>query len=401
MYAPYDSAKERELVEFVTKRTGIEQFTPGLDRISPLFAPLVALAKERGVKIVTIAGTNGKGETAMTLSYLLASAGHHVATWTSPHILSMRERFSYDASPISYEKLEATLAMAWDEIILSGITVSYYEFLFYSFCRFALSQSLEFIVLEVGLGGRFDAVNLFDADYAAITSIARDHQAILGNSYRKILGEKIGVARSGRPLLSFYTLGYLRQQTEIMSEKIGAIYRDLGQFLGDENDYSKRNRYLAAALYGQCIRGDQFDLSQTKAILQSVTLPTFTGRKERVTRGERSFIFIGAHNVEGMRVLLSSGMTFEHGLLAFSSRPLPDIAAAIKIAGHICKSLMFTCFDHPKALKEEQLFSVNGHLPYTSDWRGHIDHLCSIPGETVVMGSYYFIGEVQKYFATE
>lgn len=385
-------------MDFIVSRTGAENFTPGLERLVPIFSPLVTQFASRGIKVVTIAGTNGKGETSMALSQMLAQRSFAPATWTSPHIFSLCERFAFNGVPISYQQLEALLVFHWAELENRQLKLSFYEFLFYVFCHYALSLPLTHLILEVGLGGRYDAVNLFNADVAAITSIARDHQAILGNSYRQILSQKIGVARKGAPLVSFYTSSYLRFETQKQASAIGAHYSDLANEY-QSSDYSHRNRLLATALFVHATSKSLERMPQLENLLASFSFPTFPGRKERMTRGKRSFIFIGAHNVEGMRVLYQAGLTFDHALVAFSGRPQSDIVAAGKIVRLIARTADFTAFDHPKASPgdiTEALFPSC----YLADWKTKVDQLMDQEGETVVMGSYYFIGEVQKYFAT-
>lgn len=394
----FDHNKEKVLIDFIVSRTGVENFTPGLERITPLFMPLVRQFKERGIKVITISGTNGKGETSMALSQMLAQSNLVPVTWTSPHIFSLCERFACSGVPIGHQQLEVLLHRHWDELEILQIKLSFYEFLFYVFCHYALSLPLTHLVLEVGLGGRYDAVNLFDADVAAITSIARDHQAILGNSYRQILSQKIGIARKNAPLVSFYTSSYLLSETKKQAKAIGALYHDLSDKYFS-NDYSYRNRLLATALFVYATARVQSSLDQLDALLASFSFPSFPGRKERMTRGKRSFIFIGAHNVEGMRALYQAGLVFDHALVAFSIRPQSDVIAAGKIVRLITKSVDFTVFDHPKALPEDVTKALFPTC-FLADWKAKVDQLMHQEGETVVMGSYYFIGEVQKYFAT-
>lgn len=395
----FDSLREQQLIANLLSKTGVELFKPGLDRLRPIFAPFVEYFKQNNIKILTIAGTNGKGETSMALTSMLQAQGFYPATWTSPHILTIRERFSFGGELVTYSQLEDQLPETWQWCSDHGHQLSYYELLFLIFCRIAKTKPVTHLVLEVGLGGRYDAVNLFDADVAAITSISRDHQAILGQTYRQILWQKIGVARPLAPLLTFYQLDYLRSLTGNFAQQIGAIYTDLQAYV-DSDDYSYRNRVLALAIYLNATATSPIgiDYSKLPEKLSTFRLPTFRGRKELMTRGRRSFIFIGAHNVEGMRVLWQAGLKYQHALVAFSDRPQADVVAAGKIAKLVACDFEVTSFDHPKALPQtivESLFPNH----FIVDWRQRLVELCDIPGETVVMGSYYFIGEVQKYFA--
>ena len=219
MSLEFDESIENELIDFVQKNYGFEVFTPGLARTRPLYLPFVNWVKSSDIKVTIIAGTNGKGQTAHSLSYLLNLSQLNVALWTSPHILSLRERFVFSLkgmlSEIGYDFLRNEIYQTHDYLKRehSDLKVSFYEFLFLVFLRLAQKEKRDHLVLEVGLGGRLDAVNHFDADLACITSISRDHQAILGNRFDLILAEKIAVSRPDKPLFTNFKLAYLNQLT--------------------------------------------------------------------------------------------------------------------------------------------------------------------------------------------
>jgi len=108
-----DLKLEAHLSEMIVSRFGAESFSPGLERTAPLYRDLVLKLKSKNIKFVTIAGTNGKGQTAHTLLYLLNQANLGVALWTSPHILSLRERFCFSRNGkignISYDELNVSI----------------------------------------------------------------------------------------------------------------------------------------------------------------------------------------------------------------------------------------------------------------------------------------------------
>lgn len=406
----FDNAEESEIMDFLTTRFGFEVFTPGLDRTRPVYAPFIEFFKKAGTRIVIVAGTNGKGQTAHTLGSLLAQDKKSFALWTSPHILSIKERFLYSreghSSEVSYSLLKAGMKSALHmlENELAGTKVSFYEFLFLVFLVVARDQGhLDYLLLEVGLGGRLDAVNHFDADCACITSISRDHQAILGSRYDQILSEKIAVARKDRPLFTNFSLEYLNSLTKTYTSENGIVWKPLEKGSTLEN-YFKENQRLAYAMFKSL--NPESNLTFEKGISH---LPLYKGRREIMTFAGKSLIFIGAHNIDGVRRMLESfseddSLKMPQALLiSFSTRPQNEVVVMMRSLVDFFKNkatLMLTSFDHPKALSakeiQEAAASVNkGMLNFVFDWKSELQNNHS---QTIlVCGSYYFIGEVQRF----
>lgn len=149
--------------------------------------------------VITVTGTNGKGSTCALLAALLRAQGHRVGVYSSPHLLRYNERVHIDDQDASDADLCAAFAAV--EQARGEISLTYFEMgtlaAFWLFERAAL----DFAVLEVGLGGRLDAVNLVDADLALVTSIAVDHSEWLGDSRDSVAVEKAGIFRAGKPAL--------------------------------------------------------------------------------------------------------------------------------------------------------------------------------------------------------
>lgn len=406
----FDHLEETEIMKFLTENFGFEVFTPGLERTRALYSPFVDYFKNSGVKIITVAGTNGKGQTAHTLASLLAKQGRSFALWTSPHILSIRERFLYclkgQCAEVSYEDLKRgmkdTFEMLESEPL--GPKVSFYEFLFLVFLLIAKKQNkLDYILLEVGLGGRLDAVNHFDADCACITSISRDHQAILGSRYDQILSEKIGVARKGKALFTNFSLNYLDELTLRHSKESGVIWLPL------EKVWSRQHYFLAnQRLAWEVFR--YFEVDSDFSFETGIShLPLYKGRREIMTFEGKSLIFIGAHNTDGVRKMIASyledqSMIFPESLLiSFSQRPLGEVEVMLKslvdfFGGRARINL--TSFEHPKAMEEASVKATcdkisKGMLNFVFDWKSEIKK--SDSKTVLVCGSYYFIGEVQRF----
>ena len=149
--------------------------------------------------VVVVAGTNGKGSVCAYLSQIYTQAGFKVGTLTSPHLLRYNERIAVNTCPVedavivaSFERIEAARA---------GISLTYFEFNTLAAVDIFIREKVDVMVLEVGLGGRLDAVNVFDADCAVVTSVDLDHQAFLGDTVEQVAFEKAGVFRSGKPAI--------------------------------------------------------------------------------------------------------------------------------------------------------------------------------------------------------
>lgn len=151
------------------------------------------------VPVITVAGTNGKGSTITTLEALAVNAGLRCGVFTSPHFLRYNERIRVSGR----EADDAGICDAFEAIDRDrgDISLSYFEFSFLAALWLFKRDQVDAVFLEVGLGGRLDAVNCIDADVAVITSIALDHQHMLGDTREQIAIEKAGIARKNKPLV--------------------------------------------------------------------------------------------------------------------------------------------------------------------------------------------------------
>lgn len=169
----------------------------GLARIAQVSRQM-DLSKIAG-KVIIVAGTNGKGSTVCMLSTILAEAGYRVGSYTSPHLVHYNERVRINGVPVSDVSLCESFARV--EEGRGEVPLTYFEFgALCAFDLFSRSQ-LDVAVLEVGLGGRLDAVNLIDPDVAVLTTIALDHQDWLGETREEIGVEKAGIFRAGAPAI--------------------------------------------------------------------------------------------------------------------------------------------------------------------------------------------------------
>ena len=147
--------------------------------------------------VISVAGTNGKGSSVAMLQSIYQAAGYKTATYTSPHLLKYNERICINGQPVDDE----TLCHAFDRIdqARDQVTLTYFEFGTLAALDIFKQNRPDVVILEVGMGGRLDAVNLVDADVALITQVDLDHQQWLGTDRETIAIEKAGILRPGRP----------------------------------------------------------------------------------------------------------------------------------------------------------------------------------------------------------
>ncbi|MEG1575305.1 MAG: folylpolyglutamate synthase/dihydrofolate synthase family protein [Clostridium sp.] len=158
------------------------------------------------LKIIHVAGTNGKGSVCAFLASILRTAGYSAAVFTSPHLVSVKERFAFDSGDVD----DALFLRAFSQITehlesfeQAGLGhPSYFEFLFLMFMMMVKERPSDYVVLETGLGGRLDATNAIDHPVVTvITSISLDHMEYLGDTVTKIAGEKAGIIKAGAPVV--------------------------------------------------------------------------------------------------------------------------------------------------------------------------------------------------------
>src|SRR6476620_3220593 len=172
----------------------------GLTRIS-------AVARRMGLAfdcpIITVAGTNGKGSTCAMLEAILLQAGYRTGVFTSPHLVHFEERCRVRGDIVSAADLVPQFARVETARTQNGedISLTYFEFTTLAILQLLAAAKLDVVILEVGLGGRLDAVNIVDADCAVITSIDLDHMDYLGPDRESIGREKAGIMRTGRPAI--------------------------------------------------------------------------------------------------------------------------------------------------------------------------------------------------------
>lgn len=288
----------------------------GLDRMK-------AMVERMGIAfscpVITVAGTNGKGSTVTMLRAIYRAAGYRTGVHTSPHLIRFNERARIDGQEISDERMLEALAEV--EAKREG-TLSYFEYTGLAILRAFQKQNLDVVILEIGLGGRLDAMNTIDSQAAIVTTVNMDHRAFLGNDRAKIGWEKAHVYRKGcRAVCSDPTVP---ASVPEYAARIGAQYRQSQKdfffrihddgtwsWRGDRHEWSLPapglvglNQYQNAAGVLSIIEGLRTCLPVTeKAIVRGLQNAKITGRFELMQRGRVRVVFDVGHNPEAAQVL--------------------------------------------------------------------------------------------------
>lgn len=209
----------------------------GLDRILQVKA---ALGQVQHCPVIVVGGTNGKGSTCAYLENIIDRAGYRVGSYSSPHLLAYNERVRLNGQPASDEALCAAFARVEVARQQAGnVALTYFEFGTLAAWEVFADAGIEAAVLEVGLGGRLDAVNAYEPDVSIVTTVALDHTDWLGPDRESIGFEKAGIYRAGRP--AFCADPNPPQRLLDHAAAIGADLRLLGRDFGFERPSAETN----------------------------------------------------------------------------------------------------------------------------------------------------------------
>ncbi|MBF0273963.1 MAG: hypothetical protein HQK84_01895 [Nitrospinae bacterium] len=194
---------------------------PSLDNVNQ-FLLATKLPKKNYFKI-TVAGTNGKGSTVGYLSKIFTGLGYKTGAIFSPHVLRVNERITLNGEEISDKELDTLLLEIKSMQGKTALSITYFEALFFASLLYFDKQEIDIAVLEVGLGGRFDAINSLHQDISIITSISIDHTQFLGNSLEEIAAEKFAIVKEGSTVVANLEQENLRQLLIKHSDKNKAV----------------------------------------------------------------------------------------------------------------------------------------------------------------------------------
>ncbi len=341
--------------------------------------------------VFTIGGTNGKGSTCALLEAVLLAAGYRVGLYTSPHLLKYNERVRIDGRDASDEALVAAFAEV--ERARGDVPLTYFEHgtlaAWVAFSR----AGLDAIILEVGLGGRLDAVNVFEPDCAIVTSVAMDHMDFLGDTREAIGFEKAGIFRPGRPAICSDPMppASLVAHAEAIGARLWITGRDFG-FAGDQNQWafwlaggSRRgglaypalrgtNQLLnASAVMAACEAVREILPVPMQAIRQGFMLVELPGRFQ-VLPGRPSVVLDVAHNPQAAGVLnenLASMGYFPETWAVLGMLGDKDVAGVVRLLRDRVDHWRLASLPGPRGLSAARLAEILREVGVSGDVSEH------------------------------
>lgn len=388
---------------------------------------------DREMKIIHVAGTNGKGSVCAYLYAILREAGYRCSLFTSPHLVDVRERFSCDGSMVTKEEFLSAFLQVYDAIPFSGeegYHPTFFEYLFFMAMLLFREKKTEYCILETGLGGRLDATNsVAKKELAVITHMGLDHTEYLGDTLEAIAGEKAGIMQAGAPAVFWETDEGVSQVLKKSAEKLRISVFPVSKsdygFLKNSNkgiDFSYRSLYYDSIRFHiNTIASYQME-NATLAVRAAEVL---TGGKlppEMLCRGlEKAFwagrmeeilpdIYVdGAHNEDGIRAFLetvaqdgcSSGRRLVFGVVAdkayddmiaeIADSRLFDEVWAVQLAGSRALPVATIAETFRKHMTKSVLIFESVKDAYKALTEGKREGRRSY-----IAGSLYLVGEIKE-----
>ncbi len=371
-----------------------ETIVLGLDRVQLVYEKLFP----SGVpfRVITVAGTNGKGSTVSFIDSIYQQSTYKVGRSTSPHLLKYNERYAIDGEDVSDEVIINAFELI--ESKREDIKLTYFEFsTLAAFIIFAKAE-VDIAILEVGLGGRLDSVNVVDSDVSVITNIAIDHTDYLGDTREAIGREKAGVMRGSKPCICGdqdppqSLLAYAKE----IDTDITFVSQTYEHDIGLEGDHQRLN--AAVAIKAVESLSGQFPVS-LKMIIEGVKKASIRARFEKIEIGEKTIILDVAHNPAAVKTLVDTLSKSPMQTVAiFSALIDKDIIEMVDLASSAIKHWYLVPLSSERAIESRALrnkFSSSDSTTICKDMKSAIQESLAHQdaGRIVIFGSFYTIAD--------
>jgi dihydrofolate synthase/folylpolyglutamate synthase len=357
----------------------------GFDRMRALLDRMGAPDRRLGT-VVHIGGTNGKGSTVAMVAALARSAGKRVATYTSPHLSTLRERVTIDGALVT----ETQVVAAAERVSAAGADeLTFFEQVTAIAMTIIADAQVDITVLEVGLGGRLDATNVVDAPIAAVTGVAFDHEAILGDTLAAISAEKAGIFKPGQR--AFVGAAGEADAVPLLVQHARAAGVADVRVIGEPADvplalagaHQQKNAALALAIV------DALELAADRTVLASLHHP---GRFELAG----DVILDGAHNPHGARALAAT--LRERGIrpvLVIAVSADKDVRAIAGALAPMVSAVVATRYQQQRALAPEQLATHFEGAHVAADLAAALARARTLGSPVLIAGSLFIVGEAR------
>ncbi len=408
----------------------------GLERVSLLLQRLGD--PQKGLRCVHVAGTNGKGSVCQYVASVLEAAGYHVGVYISPHLQRFSERIVIDDVPISGEDIDRYVARVRpvvEQMIAEGEPPTFFEITTALAFLYFKEKKVEYAVVEVGLGGRFDATNVIIPLVSVITNIALEHTEILGKTEEKIAAEKAGIIKASVPVVTAASGSALavikdaatklgstvvvvddkkwRRTSRSQSSQEFRVQGELREYTvstGMLGVYQGQNVAVALAALEQLQVQGVFISDQ--AITEGITEAFNPGRME-VVSDEPLIVLDGAHNPHGMAMLretLDQDFPEMNIVLVVGICHDKDVRRMLEIIMPVASTVVLTRSSNPRACQPQELLELARSLAEKQDVLvcatvpEALGTAMSVAGEQdliCVTGSLFTVGEARTYLFEE
>lgn len=393
----------------------------GLERVAEIKK---RLQLEPEFPVIVVGGTNGKGSVCAMLESILHAAGYTVGCYTSPHLLTYNERVRIGKQAVSDGELCSSFAQI--EQCRGDTPLTYFEFGTLAAVQCFIAHKIDVAIMEVGLGGRLDAVNVFDSDCAVVTSVDIDHTDYLGDTREKIAFEKAGIFRAGKVAI-FGDLD-MPEAIAAQAQKMGVQLWRLGQqfsFRAGQQQWDYHGPAGArASLPHPALRG-AFQLNNASTVLAVLDvlkerLPVsmaavrhglleveLAGRFQ-VLPGRPMLILDVAHNPHAAHSLAQNLASMPPCPRTFAVSAMlkdKDMAGVVKVLNPHVDVWMVGGIDAPRGATAAELVNVlrqeqcGGQIQAFATVGEALHHACKEAGENdriIAFGSFYTIAEVMR-----
>lgn len=403
---------------------------PGLDRIKILLERLGN--PEKSLRCIHVAGTNGKGTVCSFLASVLKEAGYKTGLYTSPYIVDFRERIRVDGEMISetdLEKVTDTVRIEIEKLRSEDIIITEFEAVTAAAFLYYKNIGCDFVILETGLGGRFDATNVIERPLVSvITSISLDHVKILGNTIAEIAYEKCGIIKKNCPVVTCSSqntdaLKVIKEQSRIRNSELH--FADISQFkiisediTGSKISYNGREVFVPFPGKHQtencitaieCINAlkKQGISVSAKAIKNGIAQTKNPARCEIVSSSP-FVIFDGCHNEDSAKALKS---VIENNLKGRRINAVmgmmedKDVSSVLKLLTPYFDMVFAVTPSNPRSMKSEKLAElIKNSGTHAVSFDNELDGLKAAVEKTgkddvlIVCGSLYLCSDLYNYF---
>ncbi|SMN00309.1 Dihydrofolate synthase @ Folylpolyglutamate synthase [uncultured Candidatus Thioglobus sp.] len=371
----------------------------GLERIGKVYKRL--FPRTLNFKVITVAGTNGKGSTIALIESIYQQANIQIAKFTSPHLLQYNERFVVNGVQASDEQI----CSAFEKIEQQRkeVSLTYFEFSTLAALIIFTAADVDIVLLEVGLGGRLDSVNVVDCDMAIISNIDIDHTDYLGDTREAIALEKSGIMRKNTPCIC----GDRNPPSTIAqhAKKIGALLTftntPYSGAIGLQGEHQKYNATLAVAMVNSW--QSVFPVSQTQ-LANGIQNATLSGRFQLKTINNKTIVLDVAHNPAAVQSLCATLNSSKQPTIAiFSALKDKNINSMIKIIEPMINEWLLVPIHTNRAITMQDLtkkFDLSSDIKVCEDVSFAIHQALNAKQHQriVIFGSFYIVADALKIF---